>query len=323
MDNFSSLKENKINAAQSRRLGTKAAVVIALVFFVLFSLNMAMEGFIEAERAAQREKLEKEDWDQANAYYPMTDHYDGQFQEIYEKRVNADYIFIGTSHTTHGVTPEEFEVSGKKFFNFALNGSNPSYYVWWYNDVFKANRYKKPKAILFGVDWFMFDTNWLWRRPEFDYPYLRPVSRTADNSGGEQGDEYYEDGSDSSTFRYTGKWYDIDDLMTYITNRFALFSSRSRFIELILPEKAEEPEQENTGADESKDKERPYYKTPDGFVLSEFYKGYVPWESDFGGGSVGETTCRTRSLETEKAAFISLLDQFEAEDIPVVFYMAP
>lgn len=271
--------ESKINISGFVFLAVKTLIIIASVFAALYGLNAKIAELLDKERA--------------NEDYEIIDHYDGQFQEIYEKRVNADYIFIGTSHFTHGVTPEEFEKSGKKFFNFALNGSNPSYYVWWYNDVFKANNYIKPKAIIFGVDWFMFDTDWLWRKPDFDYRYLR---ETVSDSG--------------TTNKYTGKWYDIDEIMTYVTNRYALFSSRTRVIDLILPDK-------NKTEKEAKE----YFITPDGFVLSSFYKGYVPWQAGFDGGNSGRI--RTHYKEKEKEAFIALIEQFKEEGIPVAFAMAP
>jgi len=229
--------------------------------------------------------------ERANKDYAIIDHYDGQFQEIYEKRVNADYIFIGTSHVTHGVTPQEFEKSGKKFFNFALNGATPSYYVWWYNDVFKANYYPKPKAIVIGVDWFMFDSDWLWRRPEFDSKYLRPNSTIS-----------------SSMSMYKGKWYDISAAVTYVTNRFAVFSSRNRFIDLVYPEKKEpQPKVE--------------ILTKDGFRLDLFYKGFVPYQAEYDGTSVGDV--KTNYNPDEKAAFLSLIDEFQSELIPLVFVMTP
>jgi hypothetical protein len=271
-------RENRITAAQCLILVLKAAVVLAAVFFALYRINAKIAALLAEERA--------------NEDYEILDHYDGQFQEIYEKRVMADYIMLGTSHFTHGVTPEELEKSGKKFFNFALNGSNPSYYVWWYNDVFKPNKYPKPEAVIFGVDWFMFDTDWLWRKPDFDYRYLRETP----------------DDSETPANKYEGKWYDLDALFEYATNRFPLFSSRSRAIDLLLPEKLEKAPKD-------------YYITPDGFVLSSFYKGYVPWQADFHGGPGGNV--RTNFKEKEKESLISLLDEFRDEGIPVIFVMAP
>ena len=313
----------KIEKPQIISLIVKALITIALVFVALFGLNIKMSGFINAEQTAQRAQEQENaklqaDYDIANAYYPMTDHYDGQFQEIYEKRVKADYIFIGTSHVTHGVTPEEFEKSGKKFFNFALNGSNPSYYVWWYNSVFKSNSYPKPKAIIVGVDWFMFDTDWLWRRPEFDFKYLRtPGSTPSDNAGTDAGTSA--ETPISNVNKFTGKWYDTNAIVTYITNRFSVFSSRTRFIDLILPEKKEAtafvPEKNDAG--------RP--TTPileeGGFRLDLFYKGFVPYQADYNGKSAG--TVRTTFYQKEEDDFISLIDEFQSEGIPLVFIMTP
>lgn len=325
-----------INIKQSLELLIKSAAVILLVFGALYGLNAAMTAFIVEEQAEQRaieeeRRLMQEDYDRANAYYPIIDHYDGQFQEIYEKRVNADYIFIGTSHITHGVTPEELEKSGKKFFNFALNGSTPSYYVWWYNDVFKPNHYVKPKAIIFGVDWFMFDRNWLWRRPDFDYKYLRTVSAApaSDDSNGVDSPETLETYETQSppAYKYQGKWYDIDAIVTYITNRFAVFSSRTRFIELVLPEKSGKSENqediENTEfVPEKKEQEaREPILNAEGMRLDLFYKGYVPYQADFNGNSAGRV--RTAYFAEEKEAFVSLVEQFQTEGIPVIFVMAP
>lgn len=322
----------KINAISVALFFLKFILVCIFVFSALYILNEKMDNFITEERTAERVKeaerraLEraKDDCVRANEWYDIIDHYDGQFIEIFEKRVNADYIFIGTSHITHGVTPEPFEASGKKFFNFALNGSNPSYYQWWYNDVFKPNRYVKPKAIIFGVDWFMFDTNWLWRRPEFDYRYLRDYSNPPPDLD-EDDDWEYE--SETNALRYTGKWYDVYAITDYITNRYPLFTARRRFIELIFPEKKEEVIDnnidENDGEQEIINFGRPTEPiiTQEGNRLDLFYKGFVPWEANFSGHNAG--TVRTTAFQVEKDAFVALVEQFQAEGIPIVFVMAP
>lgn len=325
MDTYGS-KETELNIRQIFWLIIKSAVIILSVSAALYGLNMKMSVYINEERAAERAKEEKrrlqEDYDRANEDYEIIDHYDGQFQEIFEKRVNADYIFLGTSHITHGVTPEEFEKSGKKFFNFALNGSNPSYYVWWYNSVFKPSRYVKPKAIIFGVDWFMFDTDWLWRRPEFDYKYLRE-SRDPPNYGEDENSGYNTSETASDVYKFRGKWYNIDDAATYVMNRFPIFSSRSRFIEFIFPEKkqTEETEEESFIPEKKEKKVKAPSLTPEGNRLDLFYKGYIPWEANFTGHNAGNAG--TSYKPEEKKSFISLLDQFEEDGIPVVFVMAP
>jgi hypothetical protein len=324
-------EQNKLNILQSLELLVKAAAVMWFVFTAIYALNSQMTAFIAEERAAESAAREKEyelrrlqeDYDReyeiARAFADITCHYDGQFLEIFEKRVSADYIFLGTSHFTHGVTPEAFEQSGKRFFNFALNGSNPSYYVWWYNDVFKPSRYVKPKAVIFGVNWFMFDTDWLWRRPEFDFEYLSRINRDPPDY---EPDEY-DAGNLPQYYEYSGKWYDIDALALYITSRFAVFSSRDRLIEMILPEPKEikDPEivPENREREEIVQEIR--YGARERCRLDLFYKGFAPYVADFGGHNAG--TVGTNYKQEEEAAFIALLKQFESDGIPVVFVMAP
>ena len=329
----------KINIISVALFFLKFILVIIVVFSALYILNARMADFIAEERAVEREReaeirakeREREDNERINENYrindqiidQVTDNYDGHFFEIFDKRVNADYIFIGTSHFTHGVTPEAFEDSGKRFFNFALNGSNPSYYVWWYNEVFKPSGYVKPKAIIFGVNWFMFDTNWLWRRPEFDYRYLRDYSNPPPDVDEEDWD--YESAVVEAT-RYTGKWYDIDSIISHITNTYPFFISRSRFIDLVLPEKKEESKEIENISEEIEftvyeRKIREPILTYEGNRLDHFYMGYIPWEADFNGHHAG--TAGTHPFQEEKDAFIRLLDQFQADGIPVVFVMAP
>ena len=353
VENGENIENNKNNEIPEEPLSIFSAVSFALFFlkFILvaivvlsgiYILNVQMGDFLAKEEIAEHARLREieealratEDYERANEYHEISDHYDGQFQEIFLKRVNADYIFIGTSHVTHGVTPEAFENSGKRFFNFALNGSNPSYYVWWYNSVFKQNKYVKPKAILFGVDWFMFDTGWLWRRPEFDRDYIqRYPSMPPPDSDGDMAD--WDVGSTvSPVYKFPDKWYDIDEVAMYVTTKYPFFSARKRLIELVLPVKTGETEEPaieenleekpvNSGTALKNRPTEPIY-SGEGCRLDLFYKGYVPYQpyghvfSGDNSGYVGTTP-----YPEEIEAFIKLLDQFEAEGIPVIFFMAP
>jgi hypothetical protein len=330
---FVNTANEKINIYDAVLAAAKTVLVSALVFAVIYGLNAVMSDFVEkeeAENAAQRAlEMEwlriQEDYDFLQdvnlAFADITCHYDGQFLELFEKHVNAEYIFIGTSHFTHGVTPEEFEVSGKRFFNFALNGSNPSYYTWWYNDVFKANNYVKPKAIIFGVNWFMFDTNWLWRRPEFDFEYYlnRVPAPTLSDAGSES------EVQEVQRYRYTGAWYDVDAIVTYVTGRFPVLSSRERFIELILPEPKEEREQGEFMLERrergQKEAAAARYGARERCRLDLFYKGFAPYENEFHGHHAG--VAGTTFFEAEFTAFVNLVGQFQSEGIPVIFVMAP
>ena len=112
--------------------------------------------------------------------------------------------------------------------------------------------------------------------------------------------------------------------MTYITNRFPVFSSRNRIIDLILPDKKEieEIQEDESFIIEKKEKKSKEYSiNGEGHRLDLFYKGYAPWESQFYGHYAGEA--RTTYHRTEEISFTTLLNQFEEDNIPVVFIMAP
>lgn len=97
-------------------------------------------------------------------------HYSKGYEEIYSNAINANAIILGTSHAVHSIKPSILQ-TGDKWFNFSLNGAGPSYYLNWYNYVFK-NNYNTPKVCIYSIDWFMFDKSWLWRKFEQDSEYL-------------------------------------------------------------------------------------------------------------------------------------------------------
>lgn len=101
----------------------------------------------------------------------IVDRYSFQYQEVFDPKVKADVIIIGSSHAVRGINPKYLENDNRKVFNFSFNGSNPKFYFYWYKNIFKPN-YKNPKLIIFVVDWFMFDSKWLWRKYEQDSKYF-------------------------------------------------------------------------------------------------------------------------------------------------------
>lgn len=100
----------------------------------------------------------------------IIDHYDLKYAEIYEQNVKAENIILGTSHAAHGVNPKYLETDSAKYFNMAINGASPEFYLKWYLNIFKPN-YPKPKRIFYCVDWFMFNKYYLWRKFEHDSKY--------------------------------------------------------------------------------------------------------------------------------------------------------
>jgi hypothetical protein len=108
-------------------------------------------------------------WVSANA--DKNDYYKLQYNEIFNPKINAKNIIIGTSQGTHGIQPEILNDSLETYFNFALDAANPTFYLKWYKNIFRPH-YKKPKHILMVVDWFLFDDEWLCRNYEQDSEYF-------------------------------------------------------------------------------------------------------------------------------------------------------
>jgi len=94
-------------------------------------------------------------------------YYKYSYDELFNS-INTNSIIIGASHATHGINPKY--ITFDNFYNFALNGANPSFTLLWYKNL--LSKHKKPKLIVYEVNWFMFDSNWLWRRLEQDSRYL-------------------------------------------------------------------------------------------------------------------------------------------------------
>lgn len=84
---------------------------------------------------------------------------------------NINGIILGTSHSTHSLRPKILDKSGITFYNYALNGASPEFNYNWYNRIYRPYN-ESPSYCLFGVDFFMFDKNWLWRSFEQDAEYF-------------------------------------------------------------------------------------------------------------------------------------------------------
>jgi hypothetical protein len=328
-----------------RNAAIKLLIVAGIAFVIVFILNSMMQSFLDREVAAISQLAEKTaaaeaallastdeaetaklqyeasltKAQQAEAYYQkykdlgsFQDY--GQFYELYQQDVSADVIILGTSHATHGINPKYLEEknTGYKFFNFALNGSNPTYYYEWYTKLFKESGYPKPKMIIMGVDWFMFDDGWLWRRLSNDDSPDRPVdimrklkksetktqtkTQTKIDTGVSDAVQAAIDNtvSGKSTVTANNK-ISMDSILTAVFSKIAVIHSRDRIFEMLgsyftadngtsaaETTAAEETTAEETTADTGNG-EKPVYKLPvykhpylidgSGFVTSGFYKG--------------------------------------------------
>ena len=326
----------------------KGLIVVGIAFLMAFGLNSAMQSFLDdevavvqaaAERAAKIEaalaaaeneaaakRLEAElavrKAEQYEEFYQKYKtrhcyHYYGQFYEMFDNMYNADTIFIGTSHAAHGVNPQYMEevMPEKSWFNFALNGSNPKYYLDWWK-VFLESGYPIPETIVYCVDWFMCDDGWLWRRIDFDTNPDCPVDimrkiKTAEKRKAaveshnakvesETVTEEVEEAPKTETPEKIN-WFDVDEATTYLFSRIPIIYSRDRIPEMIRyyrdGGKFEMPDEEldldalTAAGDDEPLPEVPVYKhehqaDQDNNITSSYYKGYIPWERGFSGGVV-------------------------------------
>ena len=358
----------------------KGACVLAVAGLLCGTLNGMMQRFLDdevavvtaaAERAAAIQKAldeagespeairlaaelavkKAEQYEQFYQKYKtrFCYHYYGQFYEMFENQYNADTIFIGTSHAAHGVNPKYIEAENpdRSFFNFALNGSNPQYYLdWW--QVFLESGYPIPETIVYCVDWFMCDDGWLWRRIDFDtnpdcpVDIMRKIVKAEKRQAKTESDAGAESDTGSETDTAPGTeslandsekpripWWDVDEVLTYAFNRIPFIYSRDRIPEMLSyyahGGKIEVP-QEPVGTEITEElPEVPVYRheyltDSDGNITSEFYKGFEPWERAYDGTPMDQG-CNDNPAQWE--AFTALLDLFDEYGIHVVLVEVP
>lgn len=362
------------------RVFAKGACVLAVAGLLCGTLNGMMQRFLDdevavvtaaAERAAAIQKAldeagespeairlaaelavkKAEQYEQFYQKYKtrFCYHYYGQFYEMFENQYNADTLFIGTSHAAHGVNPKyiEAEIPDRSFFNFALNGSNPQYYLdWW--QVFLESGYPIPETIVYCVDWFMCDDGWLWRRIDFDtnpdcpVDIMRKIVKAEKRQAKAESDLGAESDTGSETDTAPGTeslandsektripWWDVDEVLTYAFNRIPFIYSRDRIPEMLSyyahGGKIEVP-QEPVGTEITEElPEVPVYRheyltDSDGNITSEFYKGFEPWERAYDGTPMDQG-CNDNPAQWE--AFTALLDLFDGYGIHVVLVEVP
>lgn len=392
MDNNASVRPTRSEIFKALRNSLiKSFIVVFISLTLIFILNIMMQSFLDkevaeisklADKTAEAEAALKASTDdtqtarlqyeadllkaeQAEAYYQkyknLGSYQDyGQFYELYTKTVSADIIILGTSHATHGINPKYLEEKNTdyKFFNFALNGSNPTYYYNWYTKLFAESEYPTPKMIIMSVDWFMFDDGWLWRRLSNDDSPDRPVDimRKLIASAPKKSTSKTETGVSDAVQEAINKTiageatetknekisiFDIDGILEVVFSRIAVIYARDRIFEMIGShftsdnDDNDETLNETTAAveettNETDKDEIPVYKLPvynhpylidgSGFVTSGFYQGYIPWENGFGGHR-SDAGCNDNPSQVKD--FTKLLDIFKKEGIPMVFVMCP
>jgi hypothetical protein len=171
-----------------KRFFKKIALFLFILLVILFLMNRWMD-------------------DELFPHYPL------QYEEAFHPKVNADVVVLGASQATHGINPKYLESEDLKVFNFALNGAPPSFYIKWYQRVFRPF-YRKPLAIVYSVHWVMFDDQFLGRQFENDskyFPFLFFIQQ----------------------FR------EVKEIKTLLFNRFAFSRERKELLPFLLGKRKE------------------------------------------------------------------------------------
>lgn len=269
------------------KLIVKTALVLLIAFGLVFAANARMTEFLAEEAALQRAALR--DMLPAEVAYNTPDvHYIGQFNEIYSQNIKADVIILGTSHANRAVNPYWLEQgSTLKYFNFAMDGACPSYYLDWWEQVFVPSGYPTPSLIIYSVDWFMFDSGWLWRRIEQDYKYMRNTD-SVNGSG--------------SASKLELDWSNIDSVLTAVFNRVPVIYARDRIFEMF-----------GTPAPVISEKDLKIEDCP-------YYNGQIAITGNYDGA---KTVANCTPSDNEIEDFKKLLDIWKDKGIPVLFLMVP
>jgi hypothetical protein len=97
-------------------------------------------------------------------------HYKLQYQETTNSKSTYNGIIIGNSQATHSIRPSLLDTSNLKFFNLALNGSSPTFYIEWLENLFIDNHPKIHYWIITTDFNFVSDEGW--RKFEQDSEYF-------------------------------------------------------------------------------------------------------------------------------------------------------
>lgn len=105
------------------------------------------------------------------ADWAIDSQYERKYAEIAQPAVRARQIILGTSKAVRAINPAGLDSAEAMTYNFAFNGSRPTFYLPWYRLLLRAH-YPPPQTILYAVDWFMFDETRLRRQFEQDSEFL-------------------------------------------------------------------------------------------------------------------------------------------------------
>lgn len=87
-------------------------------------------------------------------------HYRLQYIETANSQSKYNGAIIGTSMATHGIRPSQLDTLNRAYFNLALNGSSPDFYLKWLNNLFKKSHPKVDYWIVSTDSYFLSGNGW-------------------------------------------------------------------------------------------------------------------------------------------------------------------
>lgn len=97
-------------------------------------------------------------------------HYRKQYDALIQNQNNFNGIILGTSHATHAIQPTILDHSGIRFYNFALNGSDPQFYLHFWEHFVQDIAGDVEYCILSVDNYFLAGKSW--RKFEQDAEYF-------------------------------------------------------------------------------------------------------------------------------------------------------
>jgi hypothetical protein len=137
------------NSTAMRIVGKVAAPVFFLTFLVVsvFGVNAWLDHVID-------------------------DEYEKTFREMYLGSAEYDLIFLGSSHTAHGIHVKYIEEpTGLSVYNFGFDGANPPVMHSLYEFILKPRK-KRISIVALDTHWFLLDEDWMPRTFYFNAEFI-------------------------------------------------------------------------------------------------------------------------------------------------------
>ncbi len=94
-----------------------------------------------------------------------------KYKAVFRNQSGTDIFVLGNSQSAYGIIPSLLKIPGHKVHNYSFPGASPSYNRDLY-ERYLARYQERPKLIIYGVSWFMFDSKVPPRKVAQDYQFV-------------------------------------------------------------------------------------------------------------------------------------------------------